>query len=110
MLELVGAPALTPARLEKRLVLIRKTNPRVRALAATFVHFVEVASEMNEAGRKVLDRLLQYGPREDARALPGKARRLLVVPRLGTISPWSSKATDIVRSCGLTAVRRNDDS
>ena len=31
---------------------------------------------------------------------------LLVVPRFGTISPWSSKATDIARHCGLDAVRR----
>ena len=31
---------------------------------------------------------------------------LLVVPRAGTISPWSSKATDIAHVCGLTAIRR----
>src|SRR3984885_5114979 len=32
--------------------------------------------------------------------------QLLVVPRPGTISPWSSKATDIAQVCGLSAVRR----
>ena len=40
-----------------------------------------------------------------ARHLPGGARAL-VIPRAGTISPWSSKATDIVRNCGFHPVRR----
>src|SRR5690606_16705653 len=38
--------------------------------------------------------------------LPAGAQRLLAVPRPGTISPWSSKATDIARACGLDAVER----
>jgi hypothetical protein len=52
----------------------------------------------------VLDRLLHYGPRVEEHALAG--RRLLVVPRIGTISPWSSKATDVAHNCGLAKVRR----
>ena len=34
------------------------------------------------------------------------ASRILIVPRAGTISPWSSKATDIAQVCGLRTVRR----
>jgi phosphoribosylformylglycinamidine synthase len=107
MLEIAGAPAFTPARLQKRLAAVRARNPGVTALAATFAHFVDVDGALTDAERGVLGRLLTYGPRAaaGAAAAPG-ARRLLVVPRLGTISPWSSKATDIARICGLPRVRR----
>ena len=111
MLEIAGAPAFTPARLEKRLATVRSRNPGVVALEARFSHFVDVDVDgpgaLTVAERALLEQLLRYGPRTpEARAEGTGARRLLVVPRLGTISPWSSKATDIVRICGLTRVRR----
>ncbi|MBI2395543.1 MAG: phosphoribosylformylglycinamidine synthase [Deltaproteobacteria bacterium] len=119
MLVLPGAPALSAARLEKKLALVRAANPRVTALAADHVHFIDledledlVEGELSSVGgvagaedqRDVLERLLSHGPRAARRALEG--RTMLVTPRLGTISPWSSKATDIARICGLTRVRR----
>jgi len=105
MIEIGGAPAFTPARLEKRLAAIRARNPGVRALAAEFVHFVDTDGELDAEARAVLVRLLRYGPRpERSEAVTG--RRFLVVPRIGTISPWSSKATEIARICGLARVRR----
>jgi phosphoribosylformylglycinamidine synthase len=68
-------------------------------------HFVEVAREPTPRERETLDRLLRYGPAApEAERLRG--RMLLVTPRLGTISPWSSKATDIARQCGLEALVR----
>ncbi|HVZ75404.1 MAG TPA: phosphoribosylformylglycinamidine synthase [Polyangia bacterium] len=109
MIEIAGAPAFTPARLEKRLAAARARNPRVSALSARFAHFVDVGGDDGQlaaAERGVLDRLLTYGPRLGAAADPAGAVRMLVVPRLGTISPWSSKATDIARICGLAKVRR----
>jgi phosphoribosylformylglycinamidine synthase len=107
MLEIAGAPAFTPARLEKRLAAIRLGNPGITQLAATFSHFVDVDGTLADGDRQVLDRLLRYGPRVlSPAAAAGDTRRLLVVPRLGTISPWSSKATDIARICGLPRVRR----
>src|SRR5204863_498999 len=45
-------------------------------------------------------------PLAGASEAPLAALELLSVPRLGTISPWSSKATDIAHSCGLDQVRR----
>jgi phosphoribosylformylglycinamidine synthase len=54
----------------------------------------------------LLDRLLTYGPREPEGAARLGGAEIIVVPRFGTISPWSSKATDIARVCGLDAVRR----
>ena len=84
--------------------------PGVRALRSEFVHLVDVAEELPKEDVAILERLLEYGPsaakphRTDGGS-SGEAL-LLVVPRLGTISPWSSKATDIARSCGLSRVRR----
>ena len=104
ILSLPGSSAFTPARLAKRLAKIQAANPQVSALAAEFVHFVELTSPLPEAEQLVLGRLLRYGPRVPRRELDGP--RLLVVPRIGTISPWSSKATDVAHNCGLARVRR----
>ncbi|HTA21053.1 MAG TPA: AIR synthase-related protein, partial [Polyangia bacterium] len=111
MLEIAGAAVFTPARLEKRLTLVRTRNPSVTGLSATFTHFVDLDGDgaLGDGERQVLERLLRYGPRTASGAKSAEdadARRLLVVPRLGTISPWSSKATDIARICGLPRVRR----
>jgi phosphoribosylformylglycinamidine synthase len=104
MLSFAGASAFTPARLAKRLARIQAANPQVTALVAEFVHFVELSSPLADAEQLVLARVLRYGPRVSKNDLAG--RRLLVVPRIGTISPWSSKATDVAHNCGLQRVRR----
>lgn len=104
MLILLGPPAFTPARLARKLSRLQQVNPSVSAVSARFVHFVDVAAELSGEARSVLDRLLQYGPRITLNEVSGSS--LVVVPRIGTISPWSSKATDIARNCGLSDVRR----
>jgi phosphoribosylformylglycinamidine synthase len=110
MIKIPGGDALTPARLQKRLAVVRRANPGIRALTSSFVHFVDVEGELTADERRVLERLLRYGPRPTARpeerATAALGRPLIVVPRLGTISPWSSKATDIAHICGLDRVRR----
>ena len=100
MLVFRGAPAFTPARLAKHLRKIQGQNPSICDAAAEFVHFAELAEPLSDDEAHVLDRLLHYGPRVKTHALSG--RRLLVVPRIGTISPWSSKATDVAHNCGLS--------
>jgi phosphoribosylformylglycinamidine synthase len=109
MLALHGGPARSAFRLAKLLEAARAVAPGVTALQAHFVHLVQLQDgtsgpALEPTARGVLDALLTYGP-EPA---PAEAPRLdlLVTPRPGTISPWSSKATDIVRGCGLGAVRR----
>jgi phosphoribosylformylglycinamidine synthase len=104
MLTIPGPPALSDSALDKKLDRIRRQNPAAGALYAEFVHFVDLAAELSAVERAVLDKLLTYGPRRQRRALSG--RSLIVVPRIGTISPWCSKATDIARICGLAKVRR----
>ena len=80
----------------------RAANPGVTALTATYVHLIDVYGALADDERRCSSGCSPTGraPRPTPR---GAARRLLVVPRLGTISPWSSKATDIARICGLGA-------
>jgi len=104
MLQWRGSRALPEARLARLIVRLRERGAALRSLAAEFVHFVEVERELSPAELAVLEKLLADGA-EPAPAAPASAR-LWVVPRLGTLSPWASKATDIARRCGLLCVRR----
>jgi phosphoribosylformylglycinamidine synthase len=105
MLQITGGPAASDFRLVKLLELLRGIEPRVSAVRTRFTHLVAVAGPLADGELQVLRSLLAYGPRYEADAvLPGQL--LLVVPRPGTTSPWSSKATDIAHVCGLAAVRR----
>ena len=104
MLALRGAPALSAFRLERLEARLAEAVGRYVCLAAELVHFVDLERPLDGAARQVLDRLLQYGPAVHSAEPSGGL--LLAVPRPGTISPWSSKATDIARNCGLDAIRR----
>jgi len=102
-----GAAALSLFRLEKLAELIRAQVPRLDTVAARYWHFIAVVEDLTPAEGQVLQRVLTYGPRaEGAAPAMGQGSSLLVVPRLGTISPWSTKATDITRHCGLAKVHR----
>jgi phosphoribosylformylglycinamidine synthase len=105
MLILSGAPAASEFRLAKLLAAIRERIADASALDARFLHFVDVERELEAAEREVLGALLRYGPAAGEAARPA-GEPLVVVPRFGTVSPWSSKATDIAHVCGLGAVRR----
>lgn len=104
MLELRGAPALSPFRRDNLLERVRACSPQIESVYAEFMHFVDLGGELGEQDLDVLNRLLTYGPKVSVEPTDGVL--FLVVPRPGTISPWSSKATDIVHNCGLGQVRR----
>ncbi len=105
MLTLHGSPAFSSFRLQKLLADLTAAGLPVRALNAEFVHVVDVTADLAAAEREILDQLLTYGPRRAAgTAFTGLVQ--VVAPRPGTISPWSSKATDIAHICGLAKVRR----
>jgi phosphoribosylformylglycinamidine synthase len=104
MLRLTGNPALSDFRLQKLLDAVRQQVPVVSSIGTRFVHLVDVERTLSDDEQHVLERLLTYGPRIEGQSTDGEL--LLVVPRLGTISPWSSKATDIAHNSGLSAVRR----
>ncbi|MEW6353857.1 MAG: phosphoribosylformylglycinamidine synthase [Pseudomonadota bacterium] len=103
--QLPGPAALSPFRLEKLLAALRATAPRLAYVNAEFVHLAKLARELNAAEQALLTKLLYYGPLQKI-STPHAARTLLATPRVGTISPWSSKATDIAQVCGLPHVQR----
>ncbi len=104
MLTLRGSPALSHFRLQKLLADLVASGLPVRAVSAEFIHVVDVAADLTASERDILDKLLTYGPRRASAAVEGMLQ--IVAPRPGTISPWSSKATDIAHICGLKNIRR----
>ncbi len=105
MLLLPGPAALSTFRIAKLLERVQALEPAVQGLEARFVHFADLAAPLTGSEQAVLAQLLTYGP-SLAAATAATASRILIVPRAGTISPWSSKATDIAQVCGLRHVRR----
>jgi phosphoribosylformylglycinamidine synthase len=107
MLFLPGVSALSAFRNAKLLASIQTRLPAVRALNARFVHYAD-SPALSAPQQQVLDALLDYGTAAQAQVqtLAPEALLRVVVPRPGTISPWSSKATDIVQNCGLSTLRR----
>ncbi|CAI3795491.1 Phosphoribosylformylglycinamidine synthase [Pseudomonas sp. MM223] len=104
MLILRGAPALSAFRHGKLLEQLSQKVPAVTGLYAEFAHFADVDGELTADQQQVLGRLLKYGPSVPVQEPTG--RLFLVVPRLGTISPWASKASDIAHNCGLQSIQR----
>ncbi len=104
MFSLFGAPALSQFRLDHSLRLLRTQDSRVIELSSRWLHFVDAARPLIDSENRLLETLLTYGPR--AAAQEHRGQRILVTPRVGTESPWSSKATDILHVCGLEAVTR----
>ena len=105
MLILPGAPAFSDFRLDKLRQSFAANGVSIDNISAQYVHFADVAEELSQAEGDVLAQLLTYGPKQDVDLLE-TGDRFIVIPRLGTISPWSSKATDIAHNAGLTKVLR----
>ncbi len=103
ILKLRGAQALSPSRLARTERALSTVLPKLRAVAAEYWYFVELSAPL--AGDE-LDRLVDLLAARPVTPNPPPGALLLVVPRLGTISPWSSKATDIARQCGFDKVVR----
>jgi phosphoribosylformylglycinamidine synthase len=91
-----GGNALSDFRARALLPRLQAVNARITGVAARFVHVV--APEAMPPDNDKLAGLLTYG---DPYAGPADGELIVVMPRLGTVSPWASKATDIARNCGL---------
>ena len=104
MLIFPGAPALSEFRKQKLFSSLKAIEPAIVGVYAEFVHFAEIDSELSDSDTETLKSLLTYGPTVSVEEPEGDLR--LVIPRPGTISPWSSKATDIAHNAGLSSVRR----
>ena len=103
MLIIRGGPALSKFRAQKVESLLRSSVSGVGKVATQLIHFIDTERELSSDELLVLEQLLEYGP---AHSVEEAVESWVVVPRLGTISPWSSKATDIANNCDLAAVRR----
>ena len=99
-----GAPALSDFRVKKLLAQCAQLQLPVTEIYAEFAHFAQLNNELSTDEAKVLQQLLTYGPTIEEHEPQGQF--YLVTPRPGTISPWSSKSTDIAHNCGLAKVER----
>lgn len=99
-----GSPALSAFRINKLLARFNDANLPVSDIYAEYVHFADLDAPLTAEEHARLQRLLKYGPTLADHAPTGDL--ILVTPRPGTISPWSSKATDIAHNCDLAKVKR----
>src|SRR4051812_738381 len=103
VLTLPGAVAISPFRIEKLLASLPRPLAEAIKIETRFVHFAAISEPLDAHETQVLEKLLTYGT--PAKGEP-KGALLLVLPRFGTVSPWSSKATDIAHNCALAKVVR----
>lgn len=99
-----GRAAVSEFRLDKLLSALQSRVTEIKSVDSRFIHFAETKTELNAKERLQLNALLDYGP--SVEATDQDAAKLIVIPRPGTISPWSSKATDIIHHSGLDKIKR----
>ncbi|MDH5547331.1 MAG: phosphoribosylformylglycinamidine synthase [Gammaproteobacteria bacterium] len=104
MYPIVGATAHSAFRLKKLLTALQENIPEIKGVYSQFIYFAELEQSLDSEQRERLQQILNDGCEEFTS--PGNAHELIITPRPGTISPWSSKATDIVHNCGLSSVKR----
>jgi phosphoribosylformylglycinamidine synthase len=99
---LFGANALSPFRQQFLLTSLAPAVPGLTQVSARYLHYLDCDLPLDAGAQHIVEQLLSYG---DA-ATGSLSFDFVVIPRPGTISPWSSKATDILHGCGLHQVRR----
>ena len=102
---LTGRPAFSRNKLIKVRDRLRMIDDSVGEVDAEYVHFLHTVEAFPEETREVVEALLNYGPMHQPRE-DGRKPYCVVVPRIGTTSPWSSKATDIFRLVGVPGINR----
>ena len=96
-----GGNALSPFRAAALVSRLAAAAPAVTGVSARFVHWVASASDLDEPTTQTVAKLLSYGPAAQPPVTGEHTTSLVVAPRLGTLSPWASKATDIAHNCGV---------
>jgi len=102
---LPGRPALSAFALAKMLTRLQTLDDKITGCYAEFVHLLDCAQPLTSQQRERAEALLDYGPTQGLAEATGTLIAT-VLPRPGTISPWSSKASDIFLICGLADVTR----
>ena len=103
MLILQGSNALSKFRINKLLSVVQTHTPEIISIQTRFIHFVNENRALDKKEDAQLNELLNYG--ETCNSFI-KGSQLIAIPRLGTISPWSSKASDIAHNSGLNKIIR----
>lgn len=102
LLHFEGGNALSVFRAQALLPRLQAVSPRITGVFARHVHWVWSESRLDASDADKVQALLRYG---DDYTGPTDGALIVVAPRLGTVSPWASKATDIAHNCGLTLKR-----
>ncbi|WP_347353355.1 phosphoribosylformylglycinamidine synthase [Intrasporangium sp.] len=100
-----GGNALSDFRAAGLLARLQHAVPVITGVAACHVHLVASHRPLDPATTQTVTRLLTYGPPPAQRPEGAHHTTIVVAPRLGTISPWASKATDIAHTCGVELQR-----
>ena len=99
-----GPASHSPFKLESLLRRLLSIDQNITGLGARFIHFIDSKNDLGEEQDRILDSILEYGPNWPFGADEGF--KIFTLPRFGTTSPWSSKATDIAKVCGLSSIER----
>ena len=102
---LEGGNALSDFRIQQLVPRLQAICPDVVGLSGRYLHLVASVTSLEDTAQQTLKQLLTYGDPAPSEANAAASWTLCVSPRLGTVSPWASKATDIAHNCGLS-VRR----
>ena len=111
---LPGADALSPFRQQRLLATLAAQGVDLEFIEAQYLHFIWSENQLNSQNQEILASLLTYGQPFHSKLSQGtswfgkaksEGQGAIVIPRLGTVSPWASKATDIARQCGLNILR-----
>ncbi|MBK6366177.1 MAG: phosphoribosylformylglycinamidine synthase [Polaromonas sp.] len=100
-----GGNALSSFRVLQLLPKLQAINPNISHVSAHFVHLAATDGASDAALQAKLQSLLTYGEPAQKSDIAAGSLKIIVAPRLGTVSPWASKASDIAHNCGL-AVKR----
>ena len=96
-----GGTAISPFRARALLSRLRAVVPQIIDVSARYVHWVLTDEAPTPETVDTVRRLLTYGEPYAGPSPDTPSTLIVVAPRLGTVSPWASKATDIAHSCGL---------
>ncbi|MEH6434148.1 phosphoribosylformylglycinamidine synthase [Massilia sp. DD77] len=106
MLILPGSNALSAFRSQRLLSQLQAVAPSIAAVQARFYHFIDASAPLTTDDTNRLTAMLTYGEPAPEALYEGVTEEFFVIPRLGTISPWASKATDIAHNCGMAHIHR----
>jgi len=103
-LSLRGSSALSKFRLDKLYDTLQLSAQNIGHIYTEFVHFSFSEATLSHVHQSILNQILTYGPKANIEEPSGAL--FLVIPRIGTISPWASRATDIANNCGISSILR----